>query len=91
MSKVKLQELLTEQLGLEEALFKLERIGAKWAGSIISESFRGKDDRQRQRMLWAALDAELGAESVHKVGTLLAYTPDEWNVDLSDVPKAKAV
>jgi hypothetical protein len=29
-----------------------------------------------------ALDAELGAESVQEVGTLLAYTPEEWNIEL---------
>jgi acid stress-induced BolA-like protein IbaG/YrbA len=84
MSKVKMQQLLTQRLGLAQPIFKLEKIGAKLAGSIISETFKGKSDRERQRIIWDALDAELGAESVHQAGTLLAYTPDEWNVELPE-------
>jgi acid stress-induced BolA-like protein IbaG/YrbA len=33
-------------------------------------------------MIWDALDAELGPKAVHEVGTLLTYTPEEWNIDL---------
>jgi acid stress-induced BolA-like protein IbaG/YrbA len=82
MSKIKLQQLLTRRLRLNEPVFKLEKIGSKLAGSIISQTFKGKSARQRQEMIWDALDAELGAESVHEVGTLLTYTPQEWNIDL---------
>jgi len=91
MSKVKLQQILTERLGLAHPTFRLEKIGAKLAGSVISETFKGKSERKRLHMLWDALDAELGAGAVQQVGTLLLYTPDEWNVDLPDVQKAKAV
>jgi len=42
-------------------------------------------------MIWAALQAELGPESVQKVGARLTYSPEEWNIDLPDVPMAKAV
>ena len=82
MSKVKLQELLTRRLGLREPHFKLEKIGSKLAGSIISETFTGKSARQRVEMIWKALDGELGSQAVHQVGTLLTYTPEEWNIDL---------
>ena len=82
MSKVKLQKLLSDRLGLKQPEFRLEKIGTKIAGSIISETFRGKSDRVRQEMIWDALDAELGRDAVLEVGTLLAYTPDEWNVEL---------
>ena len=82
MSKVKLQKLLSEKLALKRPEFRLEKIGSKIAGSIISETFRGKSDRGRQEMIWDALDAELGSEAVLKVGTLLAYSPEEWNVEL---------
>jgi acid stress-induced BolA-like protein IbaG/YrbA len=84
MSKVKLQVLLTERLGLVDPIFKLEKIGSKWAGSVISETFHRKSDRDRQKMVWDALTAELGAGSVQQVGTLLAYTPQEWNVELPE-------
>lgn len=83
VSKVKLQQLLTRRLRLREPSFKLEKIGSKLAGSVISETFKGKSARQRVRMIWDALDAELGPEAVHEVGTLLTYTPEEWNIDLA--------
>ena len=82
MSKLKLQQLLSHHLALEQPEYKLEKIGTKLAGSIISPSFRGKSDRQRQKMIWDALDSELGTSSVNQVGTLLAYTPEEWDVEL---------
>jgi len=82
MSKVKLQQMLSQQLSLDHPVFKLEKIGSKVAGSIISRTFRGKSDRVRQKMIWSALDAELGTSSINEVGTLLAYTPEEWDVEL---------
>lgn len=82
MSKVKLQRLLSDRLALERPAFKLEKIGSKLAGSIISATFRGKSDRRRLQMIWNALDAELGPASVNQVGTLLPYTPEEWDVEL---------
>lgn len=82
MSKVKLEQLLTQGLGLHEPVFKLEKIGSKLAGSVISDTFRGKSARQRVQMVWDTLDAELGPEAVRKIGTLLTYTPEEWNIDL---------
>lgn len=87
MSKVKLQRLLTKRLRLARPEFRLERIGSKLAGSIISETFARKSDWQRQRMIRDVLAAELGeTDSVLQVGTLLAYSPLEWNIDLPDAP-----
>jgi acid stress-induced BolA-like protein IbaG/YrbA len=82
MSKVKLQQLLSNRLQLNNPMFKLEKIGSKLAGSVISDTFKGKSARQRVRMIWDALDAELGPRAVYEVGTLLTYTPEEWNIDL---------
>ena len=82
MSKVKLQKLLSQRLGLHDPVFKFEKIGSKLAGSVISDSFKSKSARQRVQMIWDALDAELGPDAVHEVGTLLTYTPEEWNIDL---------
>jgi acid stress-induced BolA-like protein IbaG/YrbA len=89
MSKVKLQQLFTRRLRLTQPEFRLERIGTKLAGSIISATFKGKSARQRQKMIWDALDAELGDESVHEVGTILTYSPEEWNIDLPDAASAE--
>ena len=52
--------------------------GGRFVGDIVSGSFKGKRDHERQKLIWDALDAELGAESVRLVGMLLAYTPQEW-------------
>ena len=89
LSKRQLEDALTKQLNLNAAEFVLEKVGKKWSGNIISSTFSGRKDLKRQQMIWDALDAEFGAESVHWVGTLLAYTPDEWDVNLEAVPTAR--
>ncbi len=82
MRKNELEALLTNRLGLKNPVFRLAKAGAKWSGSIISNTFKSKADNLRQKMIWDALDAELGPESIQQVGTLIAYTPDEWGVEL---------
>ena len=90
MSKVKLQRLLTERLKLRKPIFRLERIGNKLAGSVISETFKSKSSRRRQEMIWDVLDDELGpVESIRQVGTLLTYSPAEWNIDLPTAASAR--
>jgi acid stress-induced BolA-like protein IbaG/YrbA len=87
MSKVhdaiaEIETALTRRLKLQTPRFKLESAGAKVSGSIISSTFRGMTDSERQRKIWDALDAEYGANSIHRAGSFLAFTPDEW--DLND-------
>lgn len=86
MSKVQdpvneIQLVLTSRLHLESPRFALESAGAKVSGSIISASFRGMTDSQRQRLIWDALHAEYGPESVQRGGSFLAFTPDEWDLN----------
>ena len=86
MSKVQdavsdIQSTLTRRLKLKAPRFALETVGTKVGGSIISASFRGMADSERQRQIWDALDAEYGAESVKRAGAFLAFTPDEWDLD----------
>ena len=81
MSKAKLQEILTRRLKLKDAKFILERFGTRLNGSVISPTFKGKGDLERQRMIRKALDAEFGDESTRTVGMVLAYTPEEWDFD----------
>ena len=54
----------------------------KVSGNIVSKAFAGKQDADRQRSIWDALNQSLGTNAPNQVGTLLAYTPDEWNVSL---------
>jgi acid stress-induced BolA-like protein IbaG/YrbA len=81
LTKDKLKQILTNQLKLEEPEFRLEKAGSRLVGNVISATFKGKRDHERQRMIWDALTAELGPEAVLRVGMLLAFTPDEWNLD----------
>jgi len=66
------------QLGLDNPKLELEltptgRIG----GFIISDSFLGKSQIERQNMLWDKLDNILDEEINSKVIGLLTMTPDE--------------
>lgn len=85
MSKVKdavaeIESVLSRRLKLKSPQYKLESAGSKVSGSIISDSFRGVADSDRQRRIWDALDKEYGAESVHRAGSFLAFTLDEWDL-----------
>ena len=75
------QSVLAQRLHLQSPRFALESAGSKVSGSVISPSFRGMRDSERQRRIWDALCAEYGAQSVELVGALLAFTPDEWDLD----------
>jgi acid stress-induced BolA-like protein IbaG/YrbA len=81
MSKVKVQRALTRGLKLKEPKFRLERWGDRVYGSVISPTFGRMDDLQRQRSIWSALEAELGLNASRQVGMILAYTPDEWDLN----------
>ena len=88
VTKKELEDVLTRRLRLAEPEFRLEKSGSKISGSVISSTFRGKRDHERQDLIWDALEAEFGVESPRMVGMLLAYTPDEWNLG-SESGKAK--
>mgnify|MGYP000703519419 CR=1 FL=1 len=87
----KLQEILRNRLSLENAEFHLEKLpDGKFSGSVVSDSFRGVESVARQRRIWDALEEEFGERSHDAVGTLLAYTKDEWHVPLEgDLPPVK--
>jgi len=90
LTKKRLTSFLTERLSLADPDYRLEKYGGRWVGHIISRSFKGKDDYQRQHMIWKALQAELGPKPNTQVGMLLAYTPEEWNLGAEDQPEAQA-
>lgn len=76
--------VLSERLSLAEPEFDLEVLSnGKVSGSVISDSFEDAKDLERLRKIWDALDAEYGAAAPQYVGTLLAYTQAEWNVNLT--------
>jgi acid stress-induced BolA-like protein IbaG/YrbA len=81
LTKDKLKAILKIGIGLADPDFHLQRAGNRWTGNIISSTFKGKRDHERQKLIWDALAAEIGEEAGLLVGLLLAYTPDEWNLD----------
>ena len=84
-SQKRLKQILTERLGLSEPEFYLERLsGGKLSGNIVSDTFNGLALVERQRRIWEALDGAFPGRSALLVGTLLAYTKDEWHVNLAD-------
>lgn len=87
LTKENLEELLTRRLRLKNAEFYLEKVGNRLVGEIVSPTFRGKRDHERQSLIWDALDAELGADSTRRVGMLLAYTPEEWKLGQPQAPE----
>ncbi len=84
LTKSKLRDILTSGLSLANPRFILEKVGGRLVGNIISPSFKGKSDHERQKLIWDELDRQLGAESTVLVGMLLAYTPEEWNMGKDD-------
>src|SRR6266404_721653 len=80
LSQTRLKQILTKALSLKNPEYHLETWGGRINGSIISESFKGKRDHQRQFKIWDALEDALGKDSYKRVGMLLAYTPGEWTM-----------
>jgi len=88
ITKAKLEHCLTKRLKLAAPVFHLELLpDRKWSGSVVSDTFEALSNVERQRRIWDALDDEFGAQSVSLIGTLLAYTQAEWNVDLETPSK----
>jgi acid stress-induced BolA-like protein IbaG/YrbA len=91
LTQARLIALLTDSLKLREPRFILERHGSMISGSVISKSFQKKDDLERQQSIRKAVDSALGSDARRLVGTILAYTPDEWDIDLEGAPRGKRV
>ena len=86
LTKEQLKKILTQGLALKDPRYFLENAGGRIVGHVVSTSFKGKSDHERQAMIWDALDGALGADSVVLVGMLLAYTPEEWNLGAEGKP-----
>lgn len=89
LTKTRLRSILSRRLRLEDPKFIIEDAGGRLVGDIISPTFAGKRDRERQEMIWDALRAELGDDARNRVGMFLAFTPDEWNLGEDDKPAEK--
>lgn len=82
MTQQQLRIFLTKELKLKAPQFRLETWGGRINGSIVSESFTRMGDSERQDRIWNALDRRYGADAKREVGMLLAFSPEEWNIEL---------
>ena len=83
--KLKIEKALAKGLRLKSPMFDLEVLpGGKISGSVVSDTFVGMKDSDRQKQIWDFLEKKYGIDSTKYVGTLLAYTDAEWNVDLAE-------
>mgnify|MGYP000283051770 CR=1 FL=1 len=81
--KEKLEALIKDvDSGIVNPEFDLEQIsGDKVAGFVISDSFKGKSQIERQNMIWDYLDENLDKTEILRIVSLLTMTPDEFEND----------
>ncbi|MFW6303396.1 MAG: hypothetical protein ACOC2L_02130 [Candidatus Sumerlaeota bacterium] len=78
-----LKETLTSVLtksdsGIDSPVLDLEETpGGKVGGFIISPSFAGMPQIERQNLLWDYLDHALSQEQLTRIVSLVTVTPDE--------------
>ncbi len=76
-----LKEELIEALNdleLENPTIELEKTpSGKIGGVIVSKSFKGKSQLDRQNLVWNRLEEILGKKKLVKVVALLTLTPQE--------------
>jgi acid stress-induced BolA-like protein IbaG/YrbA len=89
VSKTRLENLLETHLKLKSPRFFLRKADGKFIGSVISDTFKGKTNLQRQRMMWAVLESVLADAAARRVGMLLGYTDDEWDEPLEGMSSAR--
>ena len=68
--------------GIANPEFELEETpGGKVGGFIISPTFEGKSQIERQNMVWDYLDDNLDKEQILHIVSLVTVTPDEAKED----------
>lgn len=77
--KDELTAVMTDpESGLEEPVLDLEEApNGKVAGFIISRTFAGKSQLERQNMVWDYLDRRLKQKQILRIISLVTVTPDE--------------
>ena len=74
-------EAVLKSMGLENAEIQLETNGAgKVGGYILSETFAGKSQLERQDMVWDFLGKRLTKQKQLKIISLLTLTPAEADI-----------
>ena len=64
--------------GIQSPEFDLEETpNGKVGGFVISKTFAGKSQIERQNMLWDYIDKNLSKEQILHIVSLVTVTPDE--------------
>jgi acid stress-induced BolA-like protein IbaG/YrbA len=78
MEKIEEIKKVFEKLGLEELEIDIEESGSgKIGGFIVSKSFEGMSQIDRQNYIWDYLEKQLSEEKHKKIRAILTLTPAE--------------
>ena len=68
--------------GISDPQFDLEAMPTgKIAGFVVSKTFEGMPQIERQQKIWSVLDKTFSPEQLLKIVTLITVTPDEAKDD----------
>jgi acid stress-induced BolA-like protein IbaG/YrbA len=74
--KEKVEDIINAEFGENAAELEVLESG-RVAGFVVSVKFDDKSDKERQDMLWAALEEKLAPAELLNVSFLITLTPDE--------------
>jgi acid stress-induced BolA-like protein IbaG/YrbA len=78
MEKIEEIKRALEKLELEELEIDMEESGSgKIGGFIVSKSFEGMSQTERQNYIWDHLEKELSEEKHKRIRVILTLTPEE--------------
>ena len=78
LTKRRLEQILTEELGLRDVYCELDASGGRIGGHLVSSSFRRMHHQSRHRRIYDALEAEFGPGAEDLIGMIFTYTPEDW-------------
>jgi acid stress-induced BolA-like protein IbaG/YrbA len=78
MERIAEIEKVFERLGLEKLEIDMEESGSgKIVGFVVSKSFEGMSQTERQNYVWDHLEKELSEEQHKRIRVIITMTPEE--------------
>jgi len=78
MERIEEIKRVLEKLGLEKLEIDMEEsVSGKIGGFIVSKSFEGMSQLERQNYIWDHLEKELSEEKHKRIRIILTLTPEE--------------
>jgi acid stress-induced BolA-like protein IbaG/YrbA len=66
------------EAGMKTEVVRVKGDGRHFTAVIVSPEFANKSRLDRQRLVFATLNAAMASDRLHAI-TLKTYTPDEWH------------